>query len=326
MLSLISAGHFHPEITIDNPFLESLDIGTSQEWIEERVGILSRRTVLPLDYIRTTRNRNPLAAKEAALYNVTDMGVFAAQMALKRAKISAQQIGLVIAGVSVPQMSIPAHACLISAKLGINAPAFDLNSACSTFVAQLHFLQSMRPEALPDFILLIQSETYTMATDYNDRNTAVLWGDGAAAVILSPRHRGKAQIISSVFDSNPAEHDKVAIPSSGHFSQAGSQVQRFAILQTELVFKELQKKIDSNSSINYFIGHQANLRMLESVSHRIKIEKENHYYNVDLFGNCGGAGAPSVLSQKWDTFHSTDFLALVTVGSGLSWGGLILEF
>lgn len=326
MLSLISVGHFHPETVIDNRFLESLGIETTEEWILERVGISSRRTVLPLDYIRSTKNQDPLAGKKAALYTVTDLGAFAAEMAMKRAQLLPKQIGLVVAGASVPEVSIPAHACLVAAKLGIQAPAFDLHSACSTFAAQLHFLQSMRPETLPDYILLVQSETYTMATNYQDRSTAVLWGDGAAAAIVSPRKAGKAEILSTLFDSNPKEHDKVVIPVSGHFSQAGNQVQRFAILQTEKVLEKLLQQIDLKSPLTYFIGHQANLRMLETVSRRIGIPQERHCYNVDLFGNCGGAGAPSVLSQKWEVFQSGDLLGLITVGSGLSWGGTILRF
>jgi len=311
---ILGAGHFHPETEIDNKFLESLDIGTTDEWVIERVGIAARRTVLPLDYIRTTRNSNPRAAQEASQYSVTDLGERAARMAMQRADVPPNDITLCVAAASVPQICIPAHACSIAAKLGIQAPAFDLNSACSSFLAQLHFLKNT-----PGLILLIQSETYTMAANYNDRQTAVLWGDGAAAVVLS-KQSGKAKILETTFGSNPMNFDKVVIPYAGHFFQDGNKVQRFAITQTETTFKSLKTEKP------HFIGHQANLRMLETATQRIGIAPDKHHFNVHRHGNCGAAGAPSVLSEKWDSFHSGDQVAIVTVGSGLSWGGTVIEF
>jgi 3-oxoacyl-[acyl-carrier-protein] synthase-3 len=314
---ILGVGHFHPETVLDNFFLESLDIGTTNEWILDRVGIATRRTVLPLDYIRSTRNKDPRAAKESAKYTAAQLGVRAAQMAIERAGIKPDDIALCVAAASVPEMCIPAHACLIANGLGIEAPAFDLNAACSSLMAQIHFLKNVDVSGP---ILLVQTETYTMATDYNDRQTAVLWGDGAAAMILSKE--GKARIVETTFGSNPSEADKVFIPYAAHFSQQGNRVQRFAILQTEATFNALKKKSDSP----IFVGHQANLSMLNTASKRMKIEDHKHYYNVDRYGNCGAAGAPSVLSERWDFFRSGEQLVIVTVGSGLSWGGTVVEF
>jgi 3-oxoacyl-[acyl-carrier-protein] synthase-3 len=316
---ILGAGHFHPDTVIDNQFLESLDIGTTNEWILERVGIHTRRTCLPLDYIRSTRNQDVRAAHDLAKTAVTDLGVKAAQMALQRANLSASDIVLCIAGVSVPQMNIPSHACLIAKELGISAPSFDLNSACSSFLAQLHFLYNLKIEGP---ILIIQSETYTLATNYNERETAVLWGDGASACVLSHTHSGKAQIVETTFASNPLEYEKVLIPYGGHFTQQGSRVQRFAISQTEATFHSLKKK---GEHIN-FIGHQANLRMLESVAKRIGVSEERHFFNVHRYGNCGSAGAASVVSERWDLFKPADELSIIAVGAGLSWGGAVVRF
>lgn len=325
MLSILGMGEAHPKTVIDNHFLESLDIGTNPEWIEERVGIKSRRTVLPLDYIRTTRNCDPRAAEEAATQTLIDLAVEAAEQALLRAGIKAGDIGMLISGTSIPHLLIPANACIMAARLAVNAPAFDLNSACSSFAAQIHFLNQMKTDSLPDFILLIQAETYTMVTNYNDRSTAVLWGDGAAATILSPRYPGKAALVASVFKSNPAEYDKVFIPRHGHFEQQGNQVQRFAITRTVETFEELKEKTQLSSNA-YFIGHQANLRMLESSCKRTEIAYNRHLYNVNCYGNTGAAGAPSVMAAHWDSFKEGDELALVVVGAGLSWGGSVLRF
>ena len=164
-------GHFHPENVIDNRFLEELDIGTSDEWITERVGIRERRTVLPLEYIKKTRNADVRAAQEAALYSNVETGKRAANVALERAKLAASDIGMVIAGGCSPEMCIPAEACRIAAALGIEAPAFDVSSACSTFAAQLHLLASMR--GLAPYVLVINPENNTRTVSYADRSTAV---------------------------------------------------------------------------------------------------------------------------------------------------------
>jgi len=325
MLDILGVGQAHPTTVIDNAFLESLDIGTTNEWIMERVGIATRRSVLPLEYIKQTRNKDTRAAAEAAHTTLTDLGTEAAKEAIQRAGIKCSDIRMVIAGVSVPQMFIPAHACLIAAQLELCVPSFDLNSACSTFAAQLHFLNCMDPNKMPEYILLVQSETYTMSLNYNDRNSAVLFGDGASAQIISTRHQGKAQIIASLFESDPMGWDKVSIKSFNHFVQNGSAVQRFAIMETVGTFDNLEKAANLQEK-PYFIGHQANLRMLETSCARIGIPPEKHYFNINKYGNCGAAGASSVLADNWDKFKPSDVLAIATVGAGLSWGGAVLKF
>lgn len=163
MLYLHSLGHFHPENVIDNQFLESLDIGTDDEWILERVGIRQRRTVLPLDFIRSSRNADLAAAQEAALYSNVETARRAALMALERAKLGPSDIGMVVAGGCAPEMQIPSEAARVANALGIEAPAFDVNSACSSFGAQLHLLAQMT--ALPRFVLVVNPENTTRVVD-----------------------------------------------------------------------------------------------------------------------------------------------------------------
>jgi 3-oxoacyl-[acyl-carrier-protein] synthase-3 len=148
-LHLHGLGHFHPENEITNRFLEELDIGTNNEWIVERVGIRARRTALPLDYIRSTRNRDLRAAPEAALYTTAQLGARAAELALARAGIERSRIGMVISGSSAPAVVCPAEAAFVAKELGIEVPCFDLNSACTTFLAQLYHLSLMNPELRP---------------------------------------------------------------------------------------------------------------------------------------------------------------------------------
>ncbi|HET7552134.1 MAG TPA: ketoacyl-ACP synthase III [Gemmatimonadaceae bacterium] len=327
MLQIHGVGHFHPENVIDNAFLESLDIGTTDEWILERVGIRERRTVLSLDYIRDTRNADPRAAYEASRYTNAQTAARAARMALERAGLEPSDIGMVIAGGCSPQYLTPAESCTVAAELQIQAPAFDINSACSTFVAQLNFLGKMRPETLPDFILIVSAENNTRVVNYSDRATAVLWGDGSSAAVVSPRVPARAAVRRTTFVSDPAGWDNVTIPTGGFFVQDGPAVQRFAIRKTAATAEELLAKRDEDLDVEpWFIGHQANLSMLRSSADRAGVAESRHLYNVDCFGNCGAAGAPGVFSQNWERFSPDDRLALVVVGAGLAWGGALITF
>jgi len=324
-LYIHGVGHFHPENRIDNAFLSSLEIGTDDAWITERVGIKCRRTVLPLDYIASTRNAKPSEASAASLYTNAQTGALAARLALARAGLQPSDIGLVIAGGCSPQLSIPAEACQIAAELGIQATAYDLNSACSSFAVQLHHLRGMRPEALPDYVLVVNVENTTRTVDYNDRRTAVLWGDGSAAAVMSAKVPAPVRVTHSVVHSDPAGWKKVVIPAGGHFTQDGSAVQGFAIRKSVSTLAALAAHVRGDRERLLFVGHQANLLMLNAVCQRGGIDPSRHLFNVDEFGNCGAAGAPGVLSQHWDRLPAHCEIALVVVGSGLTWGGLLIE-
>lgn len=322
-LQVLGMGHWHPETVIDNAFLESLGIETNDEWILERVGIKTRRTVLDLGYIRTTGNADPRQSHAASSATNGQAGAAAARMALARAGLQPTDIGLVLAGGCSPQHTIPAEAATIAAELGIAATAYDLASACSSFAAQVNALLNTKPSALPDYILIVQAEMTTRTVDYRDRSTAVLWGDGAAATILSPRKPGKFGVLGAVLHSDPSGWDKVAIPAGGHFQQNGPAVQAFGIRKGGDTWKELFGLFRRPDP--FYIGHQANFRMLLSICDRVGIPQERHLSNVEEFGNQGAAGAPAVLSQNWDRFVPGDEVGLVVVGSGLTWGGVALR-
>src|SRR4029077_4145935 len=230
-LYLHALGHFHPENVVDNRFLEELDIGKSDQWILARVGIRERRTVLPLDYIRRTRNADIRAGQEAALYSNVETSRRAATMALERAGLRAKDIGMVIAGGCCPEVPMPSEACRIAAALDIDAAALDVNSACASFGAQLHLLASMRE--LPPYVLVVNPENTTRVVDYADRSTCVLWGDGTSAAILSLEAPARVRVVETTLASSPAGCAQVTIPRFGHFAQEGTIVQRFAIKTTQ---------------------------------------------------------------------------------------------
>jgi len=325
MLYLHGLGHYHPETVITNQFLQELDIGSSEEWILDRVGIRTRRTSLSLEYIKTTKNRDPRAAFEACNLTNAESGSLAARLALDRAGLEPDDIGMVISGSSASDYVTPAEAASVAGKLGINAPSFDLNSACSSFGMQITFLSNMKPEKLPPFILIVNPENYTRVVDYSDRRTAPLFGDGSSAAVVSASVASKMVFEECCCDSNPVAWDKVYIPRLGHFIQDGPAVQGFAIRKTTEYLKTLQTAFTADSGRFRFIGHQANLGMLKMVCERCGLSDEEHWHNVVDYANTGCSSAPAVLSQHWNDLHSGDRIAMVMVGAGLTWVRAMLK-
>jgi 3-oxoacyl-[acyl-carrier-protein] synthase-3 len=325
-LNLLGLGHFNPENEITNRFLEDLDIGTNDEWIMERTGIRSRRTALPLDYIRETRNADPRAAIEAAEISNAQMGANAAKMALERAGVEASQIGLILGGGCAPDTTTPAEACNIGALLGVESVSLDVNSACTSFIAGVYMLSLMDPAKLPEIVLLVTAEPMTNTVHYEDRSSAVLWGDGALAGVFSTRHEGRAEVIGQMLRSNPGGHEKVVVPRLGHFVQEGRTVQSFAIRKTSDLYLSTRDSLLEEDRPFHFVGHQANLRMLESVCRRCEIPDELHHSNCEFFGNTAGASSGSVISSLWDKWTPEDDICVVGVGSGLTWGSYLMRF
>lgn len=322
---LHGVGHFHPSNVISNQFLEELDIGTDNQWIIERVGISNRRTALPLDYIRETRNQDVRAAIEAADCSMAETGRQAAEMAISRAGIDRSQIGMVLAGSSGADTASPCEAANIARLLELEVPVIDVNSACTSLFANVQMLSMMDPLMLPDYVLVVAVEGLTRTVDYNDRNTAVLWGDGAAAMVVSSREIGKAVVGHSALESSPAGAQKIVVPRTGYFRQEGRAVQMFAIRKTVEQLRRLQD-CSSDPEALHFIGHQANLRVLKNVCEKAQIADSHHHSNIVEFGNTAAASGLAVLSQNWDRWRADDEVAMVGVGAGLTWGGFHLKF
>jgi len=325
-LNLLGLGHFNPENEITNRFLEDLDIGTNDEWIMERTGIRSRRTALPLDYIRETRNADPRGAVEAAEISNAAMGARAAEMAIARAGIDVSEIGVVFGGGCAPNTVSPAEACNIARELGIETGALDINSACSSYIAGMYMLSLMDESKLPDYVLVVTAEPMTGTVHYEDRASAVLWGDGAVAAVVSTKHAGRAEIFGQTFSSDPGGNDKVVVPRLGHFHQEGRTVQTFGIRKSSDLYKASHEAHADPARPFNFVGHQANRRMLESICRRAEIPEDLHHSNCEWFGNTAGASSASVISQSWDKWTAEDDICVVGVGSGLSWGSYMLRF
>jgi len=325
MVYLHGIGHFHPENVICNKFLEDLNIGTTVDWIMERVGIEERRTVIPLDYLEKTKNANPMETDTVRLYTDAQMGGRAARMALERAGLKATDIGTVISGSSLPQFLTPCMASTVAADLGIDVPCFDINSACGTYGVQMRYLEATKPDRLPPYILVTNIEAATTTIDYSDRRSAVLFGDCATASILSVTIPSNKYFTDCEMDSRPTMWDKVVVPRWGYFNQDGNAVQGYAIRKTTDGLRNILALIpDADPTRIFFIGHQANLGVLQTAAERANIAPAHHWFNVDQYGNVGCAGAPSVLSQHWDELRPGDYVALSIVGAGLTWTQMLL--
>jgi len=325
VLHILGMGESHPTTSIDNQFLEALDVGTNAQWIEEKIGILERVTTLPIDYIKTTRNQDPRMAREVASATPTDLGVTAAERALRRAGISVADVGMLIVNCCSPQQTLPGEAIRIAERLGISAPAFDVYTACPAFALHIDFLRNYREEVLPEFVLCISTATLTHHVNYNDRSDGAIWGDGAAAWVVSPRHKGKLEVLDSVYTADPTRCAAVVVDSYRFFHQDGRAVRDFSVRQTVRLVKAIEDQYPIDWNKDIFIGHQANRTMLEQITNNREIPASNHWHNVTYLGNQAGAGAPASLSMHWDKIVPGQHIVVAVVGAGLSWGSIVLR-
>lgn len=325
MLSVLGIGYSHPTIVIDNQFLEDLQVGTNAQWILEKIGIRTRFTSLPLEYISKTRNEDPTQALGVSTTNSTQLGINAGKMALERSGIKANEVGLVICNCCVPKELAPTESKRIAAGLGISAPTYEVFSACPAFALQIDFLNNFEEDVLPKYILCVSTATLTHKVNYNDRSDGAIWGDGAAAWVVSSQKQGKLTVVDSIFTADPTRCEAVVVDTFGHFHQDGRAVRDFSVRQTVRLIKSMEEKHNLDWSRDVFIGHQANATMLEQITNNREIPPINHWHNVETHGNQAGAGAPVTLGQHWDQIKSGQRILIAVVGAGLSWGSVLLE-
>ena len=323
-------GHEHPPYKIDNYFFESLDIESSAQWVEDRTGIRSRYSVLSPELIRKLRYQQANVAelrKEGLIPGIDSMVEGPWKLALARSSFSESMIDLLICGTSIPDYLIPANASVIAAKLKLNCTAFDAQSACSSFVTNLSIAKGLIRDNAANCVGIFNAERYSTYLDFSDRRSCVLFGDGASCAVVSKGVGSPGlEVEDVIIHSDPNGYDAVTIPVDGVFKQNGARVQKFAVTKTcEVVDEILAKNSLTVKDIKYFIGHQANFRMLLSASTRLGFTENQHLYNVDTHGNQGAAGAPIVLSSHWERFNLGDRIILAVVGSGLTWGAALLK-
>ena len=300
-------------------------VNTTDEWITTRTGIKERR----------------IAAKDE---HTSDMAAKAALKALEQAKISPAEIDLLLVATATPDMLFPATACFVQKKIGATkAACLDISAACAGFIFGIEIAQQFITSHTYDTVLVIGAEKLTSITNWTDRNTCVLFGDGAGAAVL--RHRGSAHgVISTHIGSDGQYSDILFMPGGGSrcpitrdnvdlnlatIHMTGKEVYKQAVTaMLSAARKALQDAGLSIEDISCVIPHQANLRIIEAIADRLGIPLEKFYVNLDKYGNTSAAAVAMALDEANRTgrIKAGDYVLMVVFGGGLTWASTVIEW
>lgn len=331
-VTITAMGHYHPPHLVENAFFDKLEIDSDAHWVVERTGIESRASVLTKDEIIALRYGRTTVAEIRAkgqFESIADFGAKAWENLRSRfTNVDLASIDTLICGTSVPDFDIPANASTIAARIGLQGLSFDTNSACSSFVTDLHVARGLLTSGLQKKVAVVNPERYSLRLNYSDRASCILFGDGCAMALCEtdPKARG-LRVLDTLVVSDPSGCEMITIGVDQAFQQNGRAVQKFAITKTVDVAREIVERNNFQlTDLSYFVGHQANLRMVSSAAERLGLQPHQHLFNVDRLGNQGAAGAPAVLSGHWQQFKTGDLIVVAVVGSGLTWGAALLQF
>jgi 3-oxoacyl-[acyl-carrier-protein] synthase-3 len=314
---ITGTGSYLPEKILTNADLERM-VDTSDEWIRTRTGITQRHIA-----------RDDQVASDLALY--------ASQNAMQAAGVSSDDIDLIIVATTTPDMIFPSTACILQNKLGIeNCPAFDVQAVCSGFVYALATADMFVSSGKCRNALVVGSEIYSKILDWNDRNTCVLFGDGAGAVVLS--QSDQPGILSSHLHASGSHSNILSAPgriSGGkvqgnpYINMEGNAVFKFAVKVLEEVVQEAVEKNNLQSTdIDWLIPHQANIRIIQSTAKKLGLPMDKVVVSVDKHGNTSAASIPLALdiAVRDGRIQRDQLLLLEGVGGGFTWGAVLLRW
>ncbi len=314
---IISTGSFLPGRVVTNFDLEN-SVETTNDWIVERTGI----------------NQRHIASDEEL---TSDLAANAAKNALKNSGLKAEEIEMIIVATTTPDLTFPATATTVQAKIGANSAfAFDIQAVCSGFVYALNIADNFIKSGQVKNALVIGADKLSSIVDWKDRNTCVLFGDGAGAVILQATDEKDRGIIASSLHSDgnlneilktsggPASNQK-----TGFIEMSGKEVFKHAVEKmVKSVLKTLEKANLSTKEIDLLIPHQANLRILSAVATRLDLPEEKVVLTVQKHANTSAASIPLALDQanKNGRIKPGNVLVLEALGGGLTWGSIVLRW
>ena len=321
---IVSTGSYLPEKVLTNFDLEKM-VETSDQWITERTGIKERRIA----------NGNQAAS---------DLAYDASKVALARAALKPEDIDLIIVASVTGDMPFPSTACILQDKLGARkAAAFDVNAACSGFLYGLYVADSFIRSGMHKKILVVGTEVLSKFTDWKDRTTCILFGDGAGAVIVEPTTEDRG-IISMSINSDGSMWDILHMPAGGskipasresvdnklhYIKMKGNETFKLAVRALEdLVIRILEENKLAPSQISLLIPHQANLRIIQATADRLGIPMEKVLINIDKYGNTSAASIPIALDEALTTgrVKEGDYILLEAFGGGLTWASALLKW
>lgn len=323
-VGILGTGAYLPEKIVTNAEIAKI-IDTSDEWITSRTGIKERR----------------ITDEHTA---TSDLALEAAKRALEDAGVRAEDLDLIIVGTVTPDMTFPATACLIQARLGAHrAAAFDLSVACSGFVYSLITASQFVASGAYQRVLVIGADTLSKILNWQDRSTCILFGDGAGAVVIGPVEEGTG-LLSFELGAQGDLNEKLLVRAGGsriplttenidkrlHFLEmAGPEVYKFAVkIMGESAARVIHKAGLSLEDIDYFVPHQANNRIIEAAAKRLKLSKEKVFKNVEKYGNTSAASVPVALDEavKDGKIKKGDNIVLVGFGAGLAWAAATIRW
>ena len=316
---IIGTGSYVPDQIVTNDDLARI-VETSDEWIRSRTGIGERR-------IATADSTSDMAAK-------------AAQAALDQAGVRAEEIDLILLGTSSPDHCFPNGACEVQAHIGaVNAACFDISAACTGYVFALNTAHAFISTGMYRTALVIGADVLSKLVDWGDRGTCVLFGDGAGATVVRADERG---ILGMNMHSEGAKGGVLTCgsrsngnfllgkkPELGYMSMDGQEVFKFAVKKVpECITEVLASTGTPKEDITYFVIHQANYRIIESIAKRMKIDPAKFPVNMEHYGNTSAASVPILLDEmnREGKFKSGDKIVLSGFGGGLTWGATLLEW
>lgn len=323
-VSIIGTGSYVPERILTNAELEKM-VETSDEWIVSRTGIRERR----------------IAANDEL---TSDMATAAARGAIEQAGISVDEIELILVATVTPDMFFPSTACFVQKKLGAkNAACFDVSAACSGFLYALEIAQQFITSHTYNTVLVIGAEKLSSIVDWTDRNTCVLFGDGAGAAILRNRS-GSHGIIATHMGSDGNYSDILTMPGGGcrypMSAETLDQRLNFIKMNGKETYKQavtamlnaantvLDQAGLKAEDIACFIPHQANVRIIEAIAHRMKLPLDRFLIDLDKYGNTSAAAVAIALDEANRTgrMQVGDYILLVVFGGGLTWASSVIQW
>ncbi len=321
---IVATGSYVPEKVLTNFDLEKI-VPTTDEWITERTGIKERR----------------IAGENQA---TSDLAVEASKNALKYAGLKARELDLIIVATLTPDTLLPSTACIVQHRLDANkAAAFDINAACSGFIYGLSVANSFIRSGQFKKILLVGAETLSRFTDWEDRNTCVLFGDGAGAVILEAVP-GENGILSTHLHADGSLGDLLRVPGGGsrnpaskesvgkkmhYIKMKGNETFKVAVKILEnLVTETLNLNNLKPSQLSSMIPHQANLRIIQATAKRLGLSMDKVIINIDRYGNTSAASIPIALDEavRSGRIKKDDYLLLEAFGGGLTWASALIRW
>jgi len=322
---IVGTGAAVPKKILTNADLEKL-VETSDEWIVSRTGIKERHIAAESDHF-------------------SDFCTRAAEQALKKGHVRAEDLDMILVGTISGDMPFPATSCLVQRNIGATrAAASDVGAACVGFLYALHLADGLIQSGKAENVLVIGGEILSRIVDWTDRNTCVLFGDGAGAVVLQAT-KGDHGILGSLMKSNGNYHDFICMPGGGSDRPAndpksieerlpfikmkGNETFKVAVKAMADISQELLTEQGfTHEQIDLFIPHQANLRIIDAVGERLKIDPKKVYKNVDRFGNTSAASIPIALDEcvREGRLESGDLVLLTAFGAGLVWGSVLLRW